>query len=112
MRHVDFSPLYRSTVVFDRLFHHAGLAWRSPDNGQTYPPLQHPSATATTPTASPWRWPLSPRARSRSRPIATGADDQGRDRPQEQKSEGRVPLPRHCLAFHSSDASSSPTTSR
>ena len=37
MRHVDFSPLYRSTVGFDRLFTMLdGLA--QPDSGQTYPP--------------------------------------------------------------------------
>lgn len=37
MRHLDFTPLHRSTVGFDRLFSmldtHA-----QPDNGQTYPP--------------------------------------------------------------------------
>jgi molecular chaperone IbpA len=37
MRGFDFSPLYRSTVGFDRLF--ATLdQLTSPDNGQTYPP--------------------------------------------------------------------------
>ena len=37
MRHVDFSPLYRSTVGFDRLFtmlDHLG----QPEQAQTYPP--------------------------------------------------------------------------
>jgi len=33
----DFSPLYRSTVGFDRLFSRLD-ALTSPDNGQTYPP--------------------------------------------------------------------------
>jgi molecular chaperone IbpA len=37
MRHVDFSPLYRSTVGFDRLFTMLD-SLASPDNGQTYPP--------------------------------------------------------------------------
>ncbi|MAU98083.1 MAG: molecular chaperone [Fulvimarina sp.] len=37
MRHVDFAPLYRSTVGFDRLVSMLdGLS--QPDNGQTYPP--------------------------------------------------------------------------
>lgn len=37
MRHVDFAPLYRSTVGFDRLFSMLdGLS--IPDNSQTYPP--------------------------------------------------------------------------
>ncbi|MBO0661513.1 Hsp20 family protein [Jiella sp. MQZ9-1] len=37
MRHVDFAPLYRSTVGFDRLFSMLdGLS--QPDNVQTYPP--------------------------------------------------------------------------
>ena len=37
MRAVDFSPLYRSTVGFDRLFSMLdGIS--SPDQGQTYPP--------------------------------------------------------------------------
>ncbi len=37
MRHVDFSPLYRSTVGFDRLFTMLD-SLTQPDNGQTYPP--------------------------------------------------------------------------
>ncbi|MEX0955053.1 MAG: Hsp20 family protein [Rhizobiaceae bacterium] len=37
MRHVDFSPLYRSTVGFDRLFNMLDTVGQ-PDNGQTYPP--------------------------------------------------------------------------
>ena len=37
MRHVDFSPLYRSTVGFDRLFSMLDTVGQ-PDNGQTYPP--------------------------------------------------------------------------
>ena len=37
MRHVDFSPLYRSTVGFDRLFTMLD-SLGSPDNGQSYPP--------------------------------------------------------------------------
>lgn len=37
MRHVDFSPLYRSTIGFDRLFNMLdGLA--APEQAQTYPP--------------------------------------------------------------------------
>ncbi|MEO4001635.1 Hsp20 family protein [Mesorhizobium sp. CAU 1732] len=37
MRHVDFTPLYRSTVGFDRLFTMLDTL-AQPDNGQTYPP--------------------------------------------------------------------------
>lgn len=37
MRHVDFSPLYRSTVGFDRLFSLLDGVGQ-PDQGQTYPP--------------------------------------------------------------------------
>ncbi|MFC5585214.1 Hsp20 family protein [Nitratireductor kimnyeongensis] len=37
MRHVDFSPLYRSTVGFDRLFSMLDTLGQ-PENGQTYPP--------------------------------------------------------------------------
>ena len=37
MRHVDFAPLYRSTVGFDRLFSLLDTL-ATPDNGQTYPP--------------------------------------------------------------------------
>jgi molecular chaperone IbpA len=37
MRHVDFSPLYRSTVGFDRLFTMLDSLGQ-PDNSQTYPP--------------------------------------------------------------------------
>ncbi|MDY8108446.1 Hsp20 family protein [Fulvimarina sp. 2208YS6-2-32] len=37
MRHVDFAPLYRSTVGFDRLFSMLDNV-SAPENGQTYPP--------------------------------------------------------------------------
>lgn len=37
MRHVDFAPLYRSTVGFDRLFSMLDNV-SQPDSGQTYPP--------------------------------------------------------------------------
>ncbi len=37
MRHYDFSPLYRSTVGFDRLFTMLDSLGQ-PDNGQSYPP--------------------------------------------------------------------------
>lgn len=37
MRHVDFSPLYRSTVGFDRLFSMLDTMGQ-PDSGQSYPP--------------------------------------------------------------------------
>ena len=37
MRHVDFSPLYRSTVGFDHLFSMLDQIGQ-PDSGQTYPP--------------------------------------------------------------------------
>ncbi len=37
MRHVDYTPFYRSTVGFDRLFNMLDTL-AQPDNGQTYPP--------------------------------------------------------------------------
>ena len=37
MRHVDFAPLYRSTVGFDRLFSMLDNV-SAPESGQTYPP--------------------------------------------------------------------------
>ena len=37
MRHVDFSPLYRSTVGFDRLFTMLDSV-AQPEGGQSYPP--------------------------------------------------------------------------
>ncbi|MER0238721.1 Hsp20 family protein [Fulvimarina sp. MAC8] len=37
MRHVDFGPLYRSTVGFDRLFSMLDNV-SQPESGQTYPP--------------------------------------------------------------------------
>jgi molecular chaperone IbpA len=38
MRHVDFSPLYRSTVGFDRLFSMLDQMASSDTAGQSYPP--------------------------------------------------------------------------
>lgn len=38
MRHVDFSPLYRSTVGFDRLFTMLDSLGQPEGGGQTYPP--------------------------------------------------------------------------
>ena len=38
MRHVDFSPLYRSTVGFDRLFTMLDSLAQPDNSGQTYPP--------------------------------------------------------------------------
>ncbi len=38
MRHVDFSPLYRSTVGFDRLFNMLDAVGQPDNSGQTYPP--------------------------------------------------------------------------
>jgi molecular chaperone IbpA len=37
MRHIDFSPLYRSTVGFDRLFSMLDQV-NTPDTGNSYPP--------------------------------------------------------------------------
>ncbi|MBB4102090.1 Hsp20 family protein [Allorhizobium borbori] len=37
MRHVDFSPLYRSTIGFDRLFNMLD-GFTTPEQTQTYPP--------------------------------------------------------------------------
>ena len=38
MRHVDFSPLYRSTVGFDRLFSMLDSLGQPDSGGQSYPP--------------------------------------------------------------------------
>ena len=38
MRHVDYSPLFRSTVGFDRLFSMLDTLAQPENNGQTYPP--------------------------------------------------------------------------
>ena len=38
MRHVDFSPLYRSTVGFDRLFTMLDSLGQPENSGQSYPP--------------------------------------------------------------------------
>ncbi len=38
MRHVDFSPLYRSTVGFDRLFTMLDSLAQPENGGQSYPP--------------------------------------------------------------------------
>jgi molecular chaperone IbpA len=47
MRHVDFSPLYRSTVGFDRLFTMLdGLG--QPEQAQTYPPYNIERTGETT----------------------------------------------------------------
>ncbi|NJR14158.1 MAG: Hsp20 family protein [Phyllobacteriaceae bacterium] len=47
MRHVDFSPLYRSTVGFDRLFNLLDTM-AQPDNGQSYPPYNIERTGETT----------------------------------------------------------------
>ena len=47
MRHVDFAPLYRSTVGFDRVFSMLdGLS--VPDNSQSYPPYNIERTAETT----------------------------------------------------------------
>lgn len=47
MRHVDFSPLYRSTVGFDRLFTMLDSLGQ-PDQAQTYPPYNIERTGETT----------------------------------------------------------------
>lgn len=47
MRHVDFSPLYRSTVGFDRLFTMLDSLGQ-PDQSQTYPPYNIERTGETT----------------------------------------------------------------
>ena len=47
MRHVDFSPLYRSTVGFDRLFTMLD-SLAQPDQAQTYPPYNIERTGETT----------------------------------------------------------------
>jgi molecular chaperone IbpA len=47
MRHVDFSPYYRSTVGFDRLFSLLDTL-QQPDNAQAYPPYNIEKTGETT----------------------------------------------------------------
>ena len=65
MRHIDFTPLYRSTVGFDRLFNLldsvSGL-----DQGPTAYPPYNIERLGENEYRSPWRWPASARTRSRS----------------------------------------------
>lgn len=67
MRHVDFSPLYRSTVGFDRLF--------SMLDGLGQPEQANPtrriisSGQVKTPIASPWPLPVSMKPNSASNPV-------------------------------------------
>ena len=57
MRHVDFSPLYRSTVGFDRLFSLLDTLARPTAARPIRPTIS--SGPARTPTASRWRSPAS-----------------------------------------------------
>ena len=65
MRHVDFSPLYRSTVGFDRLFTMLDSLGQ-PEQAQSYPPYNI-ERTGENPTGSPWPWPASTKASFRSK---------------------------------------------
>lgn len=62
MRTVDFSPLFRSAIGFDRLFDLAEAAQRVGD--ETYPPTTSNVSTRTA-SRSRWRSPASRRMRSR-----------------------------------------------
>ena len=60
MRQIDFAPLYRSTVGFDRLFDMLdGVSGFDAGPTPTRPTTS--SGSARTSTASPWRWPASAR---------------------------------------------------
>jgi hypothetical protein len=60
MRTYDFSPLWRSTIGFDRLFDLAESAQRASEDH--YPPS---NASAKTATRSRSRWPASRPTKSR-----------------------------------------------
>ena len=66
MRHVDFSPLYRSTVGFDRLFTMLDSLGAA-GSGTDLSALQYRAHRRDTPTASPWRLPASTKPNSASR---------------------------------------------
>ena len=68
MRHYDLSPLYRSTVGFDRLFSMLDQASNA-DAAAGYPPYN--IERTSLPIASPSPSPASPRAISRSNPART-----------------------------------------
>ena len=60
MRHIDFTPFYRSTVGFDRLFDLLGSGSGFEVEANTYPPTTSNGSARTT-TALPWRWRASAR---------------------------------------------------
>src|SRR3712207_5753879 len=62
---LDFSPLYRSTVGFDRLFDMLdGTLGAAEATNANWPPYNIERVSATISTASPWRWQASRRMRS------------------------------------------------
>ena len=65
MRTYDFSPLWRSTIGFDRLFDLAESAQRATED--IYPPYNI-ERLAKTVTRSRWQSPASRPMKSRSRP--------------------------------------------
>ncbi len=69
MRHVDFSPLYRSTVGFDRLFSMLDSVGQ-PEQAPSYPPTIS-SGRVKTPIASRWPLPVSTKRNSATRLMHT-----------------------------------------
>ena len=69
MRTYDFSPLWRSTIGFDRLFDLAETAQRGVEDN--YPPYNIARLT-TIVTRSLWRLPASLLKKSRSRRAERG----------------------------------------
>ena len=62
---VDFSPLYRSTIGFDRLANMLETVTQFDPTAPAYPPYNIEQRPRTN-TASPWRSPASVRAISPS----------------------------------------------
>lgn len=61
MRSFDLSPLFRSTVGFDRLADMLDSVSQYDSSVQTYPPITSSGPTRTT-TGSRWRSPVSAKA--------------------------------------------------
>ncbi len=110
MRHVDFSPLYRSTVGFDRLFTMLD-SLAQPDSGQILSALQHRAhRRGRLPHLHGRRRLLGEGHRHRGSPQRSVRE--GRAQGREQRRGRRGALSRHRRLVPSSAASSLPTMSR
>ncbi len=87
MRHIDFTPLYRSTVGFDRLFNLLDSV--SGVRRRARPPTRPTtsSGSARTSTGSPWRWRASARTRSTSTSRSRRSTSSGEKKAEEKERE-------------------------